>query len=190
MAARTDLDKLDFRHLGLNVVIWDRAQILYPEEISLCDHVMIDDFAFLSGKGGIILGSYVHIVSFASVTGGGGCQIEDFTSISGGARIFSGTENLDGYLFGPGVPPEFRCAIRRSVFIGRHVLIGANAVVLPGARIQTGAVIGAGSVVLQDQVCRAWCIYAGSPARMLRKRAGKEVLRKAQELRERGCHCM
>lgn len=185
MAARTDLDRIGFRSLGLNVVVWDRAQILYPEEICLGDRVMIDDFAFLNGKGGIIVGSYVHIVSFASITGGGGCQIEDFTSISGGARIFSGTENLDGCLFGPGVPPEFRCAIRRPVFIGSHVLVGANAVVLPGARIHTGAVIGAGSVVLQDQVCCAWTIYAGKPARMVRKRAGREVLRKAVELRSR-----
>lgn len=183
MVARTDLNELGFLRLGAGVVVWDRAQILYPEEISLGDYVMIDDFAFLNGKGGLQIGSYVHIVSFASVTGGGGCRIGDFTSISGGARIFSGTENLGGYLFGPSVPPEFRRAIRHEVYIGDHVLIGANAVVLLGARIYEGAVIGAGSVVLKDQVCDAWCIYAGSPARKIRRRDSEEVIRKAREMR-------
>jgi len=185
MAARTDLEELGFHRLGTGVVIWSWTKILYPEEISIGDFTMIDDFTLLNGKGGLQIGSYVHIVSFASITGGGGCRIGDFTSISGGARIFSGTENLDGYLFGPGVLPEFRRAIRHAVYIGDHVLIGTNAVVLPGARIYEGAVVGAGSVVLKDQVCDAWCIYAGSPARKIRRRDSKEVIRKAREMRYR-----
>lgn len=185
MAARTDLDELGFLRLGTGVVVWDRAQIICPEQISLGDYTMIDDLTLLNGKGGLQIGAYAHIVSFASITGGGGCQIGDFTSISAGARIFSGTENLDGYLFGPGVPPEFRRAIRHEVYIGDHVLIGTNAVVLPGARIFEGAIIGAGSVVLKDQVCDAWCIYAGSPARRIRERDSREVIRKAREMRHR-----
>ena len=185
MVARTDLNELGFRQLGSDVVVWDRAQIICPEEISLGDYTMIDDFALLNGKGGLQIGSYVHIVSFASITGGGGCRVGDFTSISGGARIFSGTENLRDCLFGPSVPPEFRRALRIPVHIGDHVIIGANAVVLPGARIFEGAVIGAGSVVLKDQVCDAWCIYAGSPARKIRRRDSEEVIRKARKMRYR-----
>ena len=185
MAASADLAEMGFRRLGSGVIIWDRAQILYPAEIYLGDHVMIDDFALLNGKGGLWIGSYVHVVSFASITGGGGCRLGAFTSLSAGARIFSGTENVEDSLFGPGVPPDFRNAIRRAVDIGNHVLIGANAVILPGARIFDGVVIGAGSVVLQNQVCDAWCIYAGSPARKIRERDSREVTRKATELRSR-----
>jgi len=179
MAARTDLNKVGFHRLGFNVVIWDLAQILNPAEISIGNYTMIDDFALLNGKGDLQIGSYVHIVSFASITGGGGCEIGNFTSISAGARIFSGTENVKDSLFGPCVLQHFRNAIRQAVFIGSHVLIGANAVVLPGAQILDGVVIGAGSVVLKDQMCDAWCVYAGSPARKIRERNSKEVIRKA-----------
>lgn len=180
MVARTDLDEIGFHRFGFHVIIWDRAQIIHPVDISLGNHVMIDDFALINGKGGLQIGSYVHIVSFASITGGGGCRIGDFTCISGGARIFSGTENVEDSLFGPDVLPYFRDAIRSPVEIGDHVLVGANSVILPGAKLSDGVVIGAGSVVLEDQVCEEWGIYVGSPAHKVRKRESSEIIRKAR----------
>ena len=185
MAARTDLNELGFRRLGLDVVIWDWAKIICPEEISIGNHVMIDDFALLNGRGGLQIGAYAHIVSFASITGGGGCRIGNFTSISGGVRVFSGTENVDDSLFGPCIPQHFRNAVRQAVYVGSHVLIGANTVILPGAKLFDGVIIGAGSVVLKDQICDEWCIYAGSPAHKIRERRSEEVIRKAERMRYR-----
>jgi len=175
---------LNFGFLGSDVVIWDLAQIIVPEEIRLCHHVMIDDFAFLNGRGGIFVGPYVHIVSFASVTGGGGCSIGAFSCVSAGARIFSGTENIEGSLFGPLIPQGFRKAIRRRVRIGRYVLVGANAVILPGARLHDGVVIGAGSVVLQGQVCDPWGVYVGTPVRRIRDRPSEPIVEMGNKLLE------
>lgn len=45
--------------------------------------------------------------------------------------------------------------------------IGANSLILPGTIIESGCVIAAGSVV--RGVCKANCLYAGVPARIIRE---------------------
>ncbi len=50
--------------------------------------------------------------------------------------------------------------------IGNKVLIGSNSTILP-VKITTGCVIGAGSVVTKN--CNIKGIYAGNPAKLIRK---------------------
>jgi len=54
------------------------------------------------------------------------------------------------------------------VTIGDNVWVGAGTIILPGVTIGNGAVIAAGSVVTRDVGENE--VYAGSPARLLRKR--------------------
>jgi acetyltransferase-like isoleucine patch superfamily enzyme len=54
----------------------------------------------------------------------------------------------------------------KKTLIGNNVLIGSNATILP-VKINSGCVIGAGSVVTKD--CLIKGIYAGNPARLIRK---------------------
>ena len=53
-----------------------------------------------------------------------------------------------------------------STFIRDDVLIGSNSTILP-VNIISGCVIGAGSVVTRD--CKIKGVYAGNPAKLLRK---------------------
>ena len=53
-----------------------------------------------------------------------------------------------------------------STNIGDNVLIGSNSTILP-VNIVSGCVIGAGSVVTRD--CEIKGVYAGNPAKLLRK---------------------
>ncbi len=53
-----------------------------------------------------------------------------------------------------------------STIIEDNVLIGSNSTILP-INIVSGCVIGAGSVVTQD--CKIKGVYAGNPAKLLRK---------------------
>jgi putative colanic acid biosynthesis acetyltransferase WcaF len=55
------------------------------------------------------------------------------------------------------------------IIIGDHVWIAADVFIAPGVTVEEGAVIGARSSVFKD--VPAWTIVAGSPARILRKRA-------------------
>lgn len=68
-----------------------------------------------------------------------------------------------------GVDSAFRDHRRtRRVAIGNDVWIGHGAVVLPGLTVGDGAVIGANAVVTRDVA--PYCIVAGSPARLIRRR--------------------
>jgi virginiamycin A acetyltransferase len=57
---------------------------------------------------------------------------------------------------------------RRLTLIGSDCWIGDGAVILPGLELGPGSVIGANAVVTRDVV--PYGIYAGSPARLLRRR--------------------
>jgi len=56
-----------------------------------------------------------------------------------------------------------------DVIIGSEVWIGANSVILPGLQIANGIIIGAGSVVTKS-LNEEYSIYAGIPAKFIRKR--------------------
>lgn len=68
----------------------------------------------------------------------------------------------------------------RPTVVGSRVSIGTNATILP-VRICDGAVIGAGAVVTKDILEPG--IYAGNPARLLRRLSGKAVPPAAQNAR-------
>lgn len=57
--------------------------------------------------------------------------------------------------------------LTKPIKVCRGTWIGANVVVLPGVKIGGGCVIAAGSVVTRD--CKSNSLYAGVPARFVRK---------------------
>ncbi len=160
---------------GQDVLIWPQAKIIYPEVIFIGNSVIIDDFVFFMGGKKSILGNFIHIGSFTSITGGGEFTMHDFAGLSSGVRIYTGNEDYSGkYLTNPSVPHPYRVPVRSFVHIGKHAIIGANSVVLPGITIGEGAAIGANSLVTKD--CRAWTVYAGSPCKEIKPRPKDEIL--------------
>lgn len=67
------------------------------------------------------------------------------------------------------------------VEIGNDVWIGACSVLIGGVKIGDGAVVGAGSVVNKD--LEPYGIYAGSPAKLIKKRFDDETINKLLELK-------
>ena len=69
-------------------------------------------------------------------------------------------------LFKIGGPAKGNKALWKTTTIGNHVSVGTHATILP-VRICDRVVIGAGSVVAKDITTPG--IYAGNPARLIRK---------------------
>lgn len=68
--------------------------------------------------------------------------------------------------FRQGGPAHGNATLYRKTKIGNQVSLGTNATILP-VRIVDGVVVGAGAVVTRDLLEKG--IYAGNPARLLRK---------------------
>jgi galactoside O-acetyltransferase len=143
----------------------------------------IDDLVFLNVGQSCKIGRFVHIASFCSIIGGGELVMHDFSGLSAGCRIVTGTEDFcDGSLTNPTVP-YFRDARRGRIVIGKHAILGTNVIVFPDVTIGEGAAVGAGCIVRRD--LRPWGVYAGTNPRRIRDRNREAVLEKERLLLEK-----
>jgi serine acetyltransferase len=161
---RPDLEALGVTCAGDNVRIHASVVIINPEALRVGNHVRIDPFCLLSAGGKIVLGEHIHIAAHCSLIGAAGIDLEDFTGISHGARLFSAVDDMSGtHLTGPTVPDELRNVQSGPIKLQRHAVVGTNAVIFPGVTIGEGAIVGALSFVRED--VPAWAIWAGVPAK-------------------------
>ncbi len=144
-----------------NVKTFEYTKIIGIENIDFGKYVIIDDFALIYAKERITIGNYVHIASFTSISGGGELIMEDFSAVSSGCRIITGTDDFkDGGFGNSTISNEFRNITTEKIHIGKFCIIGGNSIVLPGVTIGEGASVGAGSVVTKN--LEPWGIYVGN----------------------------
>lgn len=149
------------------------------EHMRFGQNVIVDDFVFMYAADEHVIGSFVHIASFCSITGGGKFYMDDFAGLSAGCRIVTGSEDfLGGGLTNPTIPDEFRAVKRGIVRIGRHAIIGTNAVILPNVTIGEGCAVGAGSIVTKD--LEPWGVYIGN--KRVKERQRETILNYEQQL--------
>lgn len=170
-----------------DVTTFEYTKIIGIGNIVFGKHIIIDDFVFIYAKNTIRIGNYVHIACFSSMTGGEAIDIGDYSAISQGCRILTGTDDFTDWGFGNStIPEEYRNTKRAPVKIGRFCIIGANSVVLPGVTIGEGATVGACSVVTRD--LEPWGVYIGN--RRIKERNRDAVLKTYErylyEQKERG----
>jgi acetyltransferase-like isoleucine patch superfamily enzyme len=184
----------ELRHLGLgdvgqNVRLDRSTVLLNPAGLRIGDNTRIDAFCLISAFGsGVSVGRNVHIAAGAYIFGSGGVTIEDFAGLSARSIIYSANDDYSGeYLTGPTIEPELRAVRTAPVRVGRHAVVGAGSIILPGVTLGDGSAIGALSLIKED--VDAFTIVAGSPARAVKTRSRRLLVREAELLRreqERG----
>lgn len=165
------IGRLGLKHVGRDVQISDKASLYGASRISLGDHVRIDDFAVLSaGVGGISIGRNVHVAVYSSLMGAGEIVIDDFAGLSSRVAVYSSNDDYSGeFMTNPTIPAQFTNVTSGKVEIQRHAIVGCGAVILPNVTIGVGASVGAMALVMRD--CEPFSIYAGNPARFVRKKS-------------------
>ena len=166
-----ELDRMNFRHLGKNVLISDKCSIYNPGNISIDDNSRIDDFAILSaGDGGIEIGKYVHIACFSTLIGKGKIKMCDYSGLSSRVAVYSSSDNYNGeWMTNPCLPSEVTDTIHKEVFLGKHVVVGSGSVILPGVTLEEGVSVGALSLV--NKSFSEFQVIAGSPAKSIKERS-------------------
>jgi len=163
-----------------NVKTFEFTKIIGIENIDFGKYVIIDDFVLIYAKEKITIGNHVHIASFTSVSGGGEFVMEDFTAISSGCRIVTGTDDFKQGGFGNStVTNEFRNVTMGKVHICKFAIVGGNSVILPNVTIGEGASVAAGSVITKD--LEPWGIYVGN--RRIGWRDKEEVLKNYEKFK-------
>ncbi len=164
-----------------NVKTFEYTKIIGIENIEFGNYIIIDDFALIYAREKIKLGNYVHIASFTSISGGGEFVMEDFTAVSSGCRIITGTDDFKEWGFGNStVANEFRNIKTAKIHIRKFAIIGGNSIILPGVTIGEGASVAAGSVVTKD--LGPWGIYIGN--KQIGWRDKEKVLKNHKKFKE------
>ena len=172
------------KYCGKDVRIFEKAQLIKPDSISLGDHSQVDDFVWILGGQGVEIGRRVHISAFSSIAGGGKCDIEDYASVAIGCRIITGTDDFSGrHLINPCVPLEYRNVTRSFVRICRFATLATNVIVTPGVTIGEGVLVMAGSMVTKD--LGEWGIYLGTPPKRIAERDAELIKNMARDLEEK-----
>lgn len=170
-----ELRTMGFGSVGENVKIARGTQMIGVHNIFLGNNVRIDGYCnFIAiGGPGIRLGSYIHIGAYSHFSGGGGgITMEDFSGLSQGVHIYSGSDDYSGNsLTNPCTPKGLKTENIGPVTLRRHVIVGSGAVILPGCDIGEGTAVGALALVTRS--LKPWGIYAGSPAKLIKARSQK-----------------
>ena len=182
MSENIFFDVAKLRYCGNNVVIGKTVRIRYPELVSIGDNVIIDDFTYISTA--LFVESNVHIASGCKLIGGKSASITigELSTLAPNVILAAGSDDYIAGIASPLVSVEYKGNIQIGVIrLGCHCIIGANSTVLPNVVINDGAAVGAQSLVKSD--VPAWELFAGVPARYLKKRNREEIIRLEKEWR-------
>lgn len=182
----TENDLLDagFKSIGRNVLISKDATIVGLNNISIGNNVRIDGYTTItSTRGELVIGSNIHIAAYCLIASHGGIIMEDFSGLSHGVKLYSGSDDYSGKcLTNPTVPSKYKQEIIKPIRIGRHVIVGSSTVVLPGVEIGEGTSVGAMSLVTKS--LDEWGVYFGCPVKRLKNRSKKMLEFERQYLEE------
>lgn len=100
-------------------------------------------------------------VSFSSMIGG---KILEPPMVTIGANSILGEDTL---IIGHSVEGEY--VVLGEIYIGNNVTIGVKSVIMPDVTIENGSIIAANSVVIKGTKIGKNELWAGSPAKKLKK---------------------
>jgi len=137
---------------GVNVTVVEPVNLY---ECTIGDDCFIGPFVEIQRN--VVIGNRCKIQSHAFV-----CE---FVTIGDDCVVSHGTMFINDS-FSIGSPAHRNKDLWHHTYVGNHVSIGTNATILP-IRICDHVVIGAGAIVTKDILSSG--IYAGNPAKLLRK---------------------
>lgn len=163
-------DTSKLKYCGKNVIIGKTVRIRKPEEVSIDDGTIIDDFTYISC--GMTIGKNCHIASNVTISGGDGhFYMDDYSTVSNHSSIYCASSDYKKVSLDlPSVPEHERFGGEvGDVRIGKYVVIGSHSTVLPNTNIPEGVAFGAYSLIKNIDF-KEYHLYGGIPIKLLCKR--------------------
>jgi len=157
------------------VIIGKTVRIRYPEEVSIGDNCIIDDFTYISTS--LVLKANIHISPNCSIIGGKNSSVsfDEYSTTSPGVVLVAGSDDYVGGIANPMAHMKVRGNHEIGhIRLGRHCIVGSNSVVLPNVVFGEGAAVGALSLVRRD--LEPWTLSAGIPAKKIKNRNKEQIL--------------
>lgn len=127
------------------------------------------------GKGSIIrMGTQINAPFRVKI--GSNCLVHGHLKSRGGITIGNGVEFVEDVFVSTQshkMESPFFESVYSEVKIEDYAWLGPRCIVLPGVNISRGSAIAAAAVVSKST--EAWCVYAGIPARIIKRRAPLQV---------------
>jgi acetyltransferase-like isoleucine patch superfamily enzyme len=163
-------DRTQLKYCGEDVIIGKTVRIRKPEEVSIGDGTIIDDFTYISC--GMTIGKHCHIASNVSISGSKAhLHMGDYSTISNHCSIHCVSSDYRKISLDlPSVPEEERFGGEfGDIHIGNNVVVGAHSTILPNVEIQDYVAFGAYSLIKDRDYIKGY-LYVGIPAKMVCKR--------------------
>ena len=167
---RPNPDKI-FPVQGCDTVTYVKPTITNP-------NIIVGDFTYFSDKNFEKHVTHLYEFNGDKLVIGKFCQIAAGVNfvMNGANHQMNAPSTFPFYIFegwGQEVPPLSEIPSKGDTVVGNDVWIGQNVTILPGVHIGDGAIIGLNSVV----GCNVppYTIYAGNPAKFIRKRFDDEL---------------
>lgn len=167
-----DLKRL--KYLGVGAIVGKSVRIRKPEDCTIGDGAIIDDFVYVSCA--IKVGKYCHIASHVSISGGAGrFVIGNYSTISNHCSIHCASSDYAIVSLDlPSVPPDERFGgYVSNVILGEYVTVGAHCCILPGSHLPDGSAFGAYSLINGTHY-KPLGLYVGIPAAFRKLRSVPE----------------
>lgn len=173
-----DFSKL--KHLGKNSIIGKTVRIRYPELVSIGDNCIIDDFTYISTN--LELQNNVHISSGCKLIGGKDSSVSfgEFSTLAPNVVLAAGNDDYISGIGTPMLPSQYKGNVEHGrIDLEQLTIIGSNSVILPNICVEEGAALGALSLVNCN--LKAWQLYAGIPAKIIKQRNKEKILQQKED---------
>ena len=176
-----DISKL--KYLGKNCIIGKAVRIRKPEQVTIGDESIIDDFTYVSCA--MDLGHNSHIASNVSISGGAMGRkftMGNYSTISNGCSVHCASSDYrKSSLELPSVPIDEQFGGEAfDINIGDYVTIGGHSCILPNVVIPEGAAFGAYTLIKPKKLL-PYHLYVGIDCRDLGERHDIDAITKHKE---------
>lgn len=129
---------------GNNNNVFGEIDLVAPQKIVIGDNCSFNHGCYINASNGVILGDDVTLSAKSCI-------------VSTGIDYKKWADGEKGHI------------VNGTVTIGNHVWIGANAIILPGISITGEYVVIAANAVVTQNINESYCIFAGTPAKKIKK---------------------